>query len=89
MIHIATIRQPIKYFVFCSLIMASLLMIASSVSLASSPPATIFEKNYGGSQDQTGYQVWQTEDNGFIIVGSGPDSSGSGTNLYLTKVVRT
>ena len=39
-----------------------------------------------GPKTRPAMQVWQTEDNGFIIVGTGPDSSGSGTNLILTKV---
>ncbi len=61
-------------------------MVASGAASAGSPPATAWEKNYGGSQDLTASQVWQTEDNGFIIVGNGPDPTKTGTNLYLTKV---
>ncbi len=85
MIRMATIRQPIKYFIFSLLILAAVIAFASSASLAGSPPATAWEKQYGGSKDMTGSQVWQAEDNGFIVVGNGPDATNTGTNLYLTK----
>jgi len=79
------VSKPIKYSIYCFIILAMIFFIASGVSIAATAPATAWEKNYGGSQDQTGYGVWQTDDNGFIIVGWAPDASNTGTNLVLVK----
>lgn len=60
---------------YCLICLALLLSFASGLSLASSAPATDWEKNYGeASSKESGASVWQTSDDGFIITG-GNDKS--------------
>lgn len=77
--------KAMKYCIFTLILMTVLITIACTPSIAVSAPATALENHYGGAADQVAHQVWQTSDKGFIIVGTGPDTSGTGKNMILVK----
>jgi len=58
----------------------------AAIFLPSSLPAQItFERTYGGTDDDYGYSVQQTGDDGFIIAGYTSSSGPGGVDAYLVR----
>ena len=70
---------------FTLVLLIALIMMACVPSIAASAPETARENHYSGPDDQIAHQVWQTGDRGFIIVGTGPDTSGASSNMIMVK----
>ncbi|OPY25535.1 MAG: hypothetical protein A4E28_03079 [Methanocella sp. PtaU1.Bin125] len=78
--------KTVKYLIKSLIILAALYILTTGVSIAAPVPDTMLEGYFGGTNDQPANGIWQTSDNGFIIVGAGPDDSSTSTNLYLVKL---
>ncbi len=79
------IKRLVKPISFCLICLAVFLSLASAISAAATPPATVWEKSYGNAGVvDTGASVWQTDDDGFIITGL---TYSKGTNSGITRVM--
>ncbi len=45
----------------------------------------IWDRTFGGSEDDAGESVQETDDGGYIIIGSRPSSTGGGQDVWLIK----
>lgn len=64
--------------------LAILLALISCSLFPDKPPEVLWEKTYGGSGDDAGYDFCQTSDGGFVIAGY-TYSSGENKDFYLVK----
>ena len=62
-----------------------IVLIFTGAILAQQPPPTLWERTYGGNHLDFGYNVEQTQDGGFIVVGSTRSFGGGNKDVYLIK----
>jgi hypothetical protein len=62
-----------------------IVLVAMVAFIQAQNPLVDWEKTFGGSEDDKGYDVQQTQDKGYIIVGETEFLSSNKWNVYMIK----
>ena len=74
-----------KFFLLLSVFLIfSLLISGCSPKKDTTPPQQVWQKTYGGSNDEWARSIQQTTDGGYIVAG-GTYSFGAGGDFYIIK----